>query len=75
MPIYEYRCMKCDKDFEYLVFGSDHSAKCPDCNTKDVERLMSACSFKSSGGSYSPSMEASSSGCSSCSSGNCSTCH
>ena len=38
MPIYEYRCNKCDKCFEQLVFPSDdpHSLECPSCGEKDV---------------------------------------
>jgi len=72
MPIYEYHCKKCDKDFECLVFGSNPAVCCPECNGKKVERVLSSCSFKSSG-KYSSS--ASSSGCSSCSGGSCSSCH
>jgi putative FmdB family regulatory protein len=72
MPIYEYRCMKCKKDFEYLVFGSEKEVECPACKSKKVKRNMSACSFKSDGG-YSSS--AGSSGCSSCGGGSCSSCH
>jgi len=72
MPIYEYTCMKCKKDFEYLVFGSEKDVTCPACSSKKVKRSMSACSFKSSG-NYSSS--AGSSGCSSCGGGTCSTCH
>ncbi len=72
MPIYEYRCKKCETEFECLVLGSDNDVTCPDCQTERVERLMSACSFKSSG-NYSSS--AGSSGCSTCSGGHCSTCH
>ena len=30
MPIYEYTCTKCGKDFEELVFGDDLPA-CPHC--------------------------------------------
>jgi putative FmdB family regulatory protein len=73
MPIYEYKCMDCNKEFEYLVFGHDQDIICPECEKTNVERMMSACSFKSSG-NYSPA-GGTSSGCSSCSSGNCSTCH
>ncbi|MFC1868008.1 zinc ribbon domain-containing protein [Thermodesulfobacteriota bacterium] len=72
MPIYEYRCMKCNKEFEYLVFGSDSAVSCPECNGEKVKRQMSACSIKS-GNNYSPA--SGSSGCSTCSSSNCSTCH
>jgi len=72
MPIYEYQCTKCNKEFEYLVFGSDNSINCPECSDQNVKRLMSSCSFKSSG-DYSSS--SSSSGCATCSSSNCSSCH
>jgi len=71
MPIYEYKCLKCNEQFEALVFGSE-DASCPNCNGDKLERLMSACGFKSSGDS-SPSTG--SSGCSGCTSTNCSTCH
>ena len=73
MPIYEYMCSKCNNEFEYLMLGGDSAVSCPDCDGKNVERLMSACSFTSSGGDFSPST--SSSSCSGCTSTNCSTCH
>jgi len=72
MPIYEYKCAKCDEEFETLVFRSDENVACPHCKGGNVRRLMSACSYKS-GESYVPS--SGSSGCSTCSSSNCSTCH
>ena len=49
MPIYEYKCSKCDEEFETLVFKSDESVACPQCKGENVKRLMSACEFKSSG--------------------------
>jgi putative FmdB family regulatory protein len=72
MPIYEYKCAKCNEEFETIVLGNDAAVTCPRCNGEDVKRLMSACGFKSSG-SFTPS--SGSSGCSGCSSTNCSTCH
>ncbi|MBW2000648.1 MAG: zinc ribbon domain-containing protein [Deltaproteobacteria bacterium] len=43
MPIYEYRCNKCDRVFEHLVFSSDGDEKpeCPACGEKDTSKLMS----------------------------------
>jgi putative FmdB family regulatory protein len=72
MPIYEYKCLKCDEEFEALVFRSDDKVACPHCKADKLERLMSACGFKS-GESFTPS--SGSSGCASCSSSSCSTCH
>jgi len=44
MPIYEYRCRKCGNRFEMLQsIGEDGSnVKCPECDTLEPERVMSA---------------------------------
>ena len=51
MPIYEFRCKKCDKKFEELVFSLNSEKKiiCPQCGSKESERLFSHFSSKSSG--------------------------
>ena len=43
MPIYEYKCKKCNKKFEMrLGFNHDQNAvKCPACNGTDPERVFS----------------------------------
>ena len=74
MPIYEYQCEKCRKEFECIVLGSDEDISCPDCEGENVHRLMSACSFKSSG-DYSSPAASSAPGCASCAGKNCATCH
>ena len=48
MPIYEFKCKQCGKDFEFLCFRNDDSAECPSCGGKDTERLLST--FSCSGG-------------------------
>jgi putative FmdB family regulatory protein len=40
MPLYEYKCRKCSKRFEFLVMGSEKPC-CPKCNGRDLERLFS----------------------------------
>ena len=40
MPIYEYYCLKCGKNFELLLRGDDQP-RCPDCETTKIERRMS----------------------------------
>ena len=74
MPIYEYHCKTCDKDFECLVFGSDPVA-CPECSGTEVCRLMSACGFVSKGeGGQTTRKAAADSSCSGCSATSCSGC-
>jgi putative FmdB family regulatory protein len=72
MPIYEYRCDKCIKTFEKLVFGSDEIL-CPKCGGT-VQRIMSCCNFNSANGDFKTSGSGKSS-CTSCTSSSCSTCH
>jgi len=69
MPIFEYHCTKCDKDFEILVFG-DQSISCPICKGNNVKKLLSTFSHKSDG-EFSSSMGSS---CGSCSATSCKTC-
>lgn len=71
MPIYEYQCKKCRREFEELVFGSEENVACPGCRSKGVKRLMSAAAFKCNGSFVST---ASSGGCSGCSSHSCAGC-
>ncbi|NVM23471.1 MAG: zinc ribbon domain-containing protein [Desulfobacterales bacterium] len=69
MPIFEYHCMKCDKDFEVLVLGNQ-KVSCPACNGSKVKKLLSAFSHKSDAGFSSSKGSA----CTSCNAASCSTC-
>ncbi len=40
MPLFEFRCSACARDFELLVRGSEPAA-CPNCGTGAVEKLFS----------------------------------
>ncbi|MCL5037872.1 MAG: zinc ribbon domain-containing protein [Chloroflexi bacterium] len=80
MPIYEYNCKSCGKDFEKIVpcDTKDADISCSECGRKDARRKVSLFASKITGKhgvteSFSSSM-AGGSGCSSCTSGNCSTC-
>ncbi|WP_029896710.1 FmdB family zinc ribbon protein [Desulfohalovibrio reitneri] len=76
MPIFEYKCAACGREFEELVFG-DQAPACPDCASHDTKKLMSSCRHKHGGGSsgldFTPPT-GSGGGCSGCSGGSCSTC-
>jgi len=72
MPIFEFKCMECEEEFEKLVLSSTEQVQCPNCDSSNLRRLMSACGFKSNG-EFTPS--SGSSGCASCAGGNCATCH
>ena len=75
MPIYEYHCNGCNKNFEYLVLGRDETPDCPSCSGNDVRRQMSACGFVSKGSGGAPAKTAAgTSGCSGCSATSCGSC-
>lgn len=40
MPLYEYVCRKCSRQFEQLIFG-DSRPVCPGCQSDEVERILS----------------------------------
>ena len=55
MPMYEYRCKTCGKLFEKLrrLNDADRDIDCPECESEDVERLIST--FATSGSGCAPS--------------------
>lgn len=49
MPLYEYRCLKCQKDFEFLQKISEKpKTKCPKCAGK-LKKLVSESGFQLKG--------------------------
>ncbi|MBN2430788.1 MAG: zinc ribbon domain-containing protein [Acidobacteria bacterium] len=73
MPIFEYRCRKCDQEFEKLVFRHTPAGeiRCTDCDSEDVEKLLSTFAFT---GTTRKSGSGGSSSCGSCRGGSCSSC-
>ena len=52
MPLYEYRCHKCNKSFEVLQkINSEPLENCPHCKGK-VEKLISVSSFQFKGSGW-----------------------
>jgi putative FmdB family regulatory protein len=49
MPIYEYTCRDCGKQFEELV-RSDSQPECPACHGQHLEKMLSAFAVSSDSG-------------------------
>ncbi len=46
MPIYEFKCTKCEEFFEVLVVaGKDESVACPKCESNEYERVVSTINY------------------------------
>ena len=47
MPIYEFRCLDCEKFIELLIINPDeeNELKCPDCNSQKLERVLSTTNY------------------------------
>ncbi len=54
MPIYEYACRACGKVFEaFLLRRSDEAeVACPECSTREVERVISRPAAVSTGSGW-----------------------
>ena len=57
VPIYEYNCAACERDFELLVRGSEKPT-CPDCGSTRLDKLLSVPTAHVAGGSSLPICEA-----------------
>jgi putative FmdB family regulatory protein len=42
MPIFEFECQSCHREFEELVMRRDEIIECPVCGSSDAKKLMSA---------------------------------
>ncbi|MGD0916958.1 MAG: zinc ribbon domain-containing protein [Thermodesulfobacteriota bacterium] len=51
MPNYDYRCVKCNKEFSAILSIRDHDArkaKCPKCGGKKLEQRITSFMVKTS---------------------------
>jgi putative FmdB family regulatory protein len=53
MPLFEFRCDKCDHEYELLVRNGE-PVDCPHCGSKHVEKLLSASRARVTGSSRLP---------------------
>ncbi len=76
MPIYEYQCETCTREFEELVRGEERVC-CPHCRGSSVRRKLSTFAKKSGEKAETFSAQATSAAgkCSGCAGGHCSSCH
>ena len=53
MPIYEFKCLKCEEFIELLIMNKDEEIelKCPKCECDELERVLSSTSYSMADGS------------------------
>jgi putative FmdB family regulatory protein len=47
LPIYEYLCRLCGKEFQYLILtkGDEKDLRCPGCRGRDFKKLVSRVAY------------------------------
>jgi putative FmdB family regulatory protein len=75
MPIYEFKCSKCDHFFEVIVMGSgkDEAVTCPKCQSPEFERVVSATNYAMGGSAGHKAAQGVTTQQRNCSSGSCTT--
>ncbi|MDR3134541.1 MAG: zinc ribbon domain-containing protein [Deltaproteobacteria bacterium] len=74
MPIYEFKCLDCGRDFEELVLSRSAEVVCPGCGQANCEKHLSSFRCGPSGGSMDLGGSSSSSSCGSCTASSCAGC-
>lgn len=57
MPLFEYACKACDREFEALVRGGE-TPECPSCHGTDLQRRLSVFAAHTTGGASTAQMQA-----------------
>jgi len=72
MPLYEFKCNKCENFFEILVMNSKDEVemKCPECSSEKFERILSTSNYAMGQGGAQSSVNTQTR---TCSSGSCTT--
>lgn len=69
MPVFEYRCDRCNAEFERLVLSASTRVRCPACDSDEIAKRPSA--FGTAG----TQKRVSSGSCSGCRKHSCAGCH
>lgn len=40
MPVFDYRCLHCGHEWEYLLLSRDEIVKCPKCGRSLLKKLL-----------------------------------
>ncbi len=72
MPIYEFKCSKCEELFELLVMEKDGEVtlNCPHCQSEDFQRVLSTTNYALGAGGPTGGVKSQSR---TCQSGSCTT--
>ncbi|MBN1276330.1 MAG: zinc ribbon domain-containing protein [Deltaproteobacteria bacterium] len=75
MPIYEYKCRRCNLEFELIrpLSQADDKASCPQCGN-ECSRMLSTFASFSKGSDGVPVSTGGMSSCTGCTATSCSTC-
>jgi len=73
VPIYEYKCLECRKQFEDLIRNKadEEALECPRCKSKNLIRQMSAFGVQ---GAVEKPITAGASSCTGCTASSCAGC-
>ncbi len=73
MPIYEYKCQDCGKQFESIrpMSEADKKIECVKCKSRNTQRQLSVFNARSGG----QAVAGSGPSCGGCSGGDCGSCH
>jgi putative FmdB family regulatory protein len=76
VPLYEFRCKRCEDTFELLCRVGENGKKleCVSCGSRGARRLMSVFSARVKSGETTSAVAGGRS-CHGCRSGNCASCH
>jgi putative FmdB family regulatory protein len=63
MPIYEYRCKQCEREFEKYIPAAGTQVACPACASEQVMRKLSVFGLKAAGALQPSAMSGGGGGC------------